>query len=190
MLKGWFHGSPVKNIKAFIITPESRYDSMEGRGIYLTKDYKIARGYAGSEGSVYEVEVKGSLLDMTTDDDLNRMIKMASEISGVDLTKLEGAENTFQGIRSGWFQIGDHAGLGVGWQLKNLLLNDEEFLQDRDGDAKALEVESKINEYLNEHDLWLYEDSKLGQVLLVKNPDKVKPAREIEVGSDDDVEML
>jgi hypothetical protein len=185
----WYHGSPVKNITQFVVD-QPRYDSLEGNGVYLTKSYGIARGYAGSEGSVYEVEVSGAILDMTNREELNRMVKMASKIVGFDVSQLALIPETLAEIISGRYQIGNHKGMGVGWQIKNILLNEESFISKPGADEQALLVENTINDYLHEHDAWLYEDTKLGLVMVIKNPDKVKPVQEIEVGSPEDEAFL
>lgn len=188
-MKTWFHGSPVKQIKSFVID-KPRYDSLEGSGVYLTQSYAVARGYAGSEGSVYELEVSGAILDLTTMDELNHMVKMASKIAGVNVRKLEYTEDTLKEITQGRYQIGSHKGMGIGWQIKNILLNNEAYISKPGSEEKALAVETKINEYLNEHDAWLYEDTKLGRVMVVKNPSKVVLLKEIEVGSEEDENNL
>lgn len=188
MRNKWYHGSPVKNIKQFVID-QPRYDSLEGNGIYLTRSYDIARGYAGETGSVYEVEVSGSLLDMTNPEELEKMVTMASQIVGFDVKKIELIPETLAEIMNGRYQIGNHKGMGVGWQIKNILLNEEQFITKPGADEKALLVETTINNYINSFDSWLYEDTKLGLILLIKNPDKAKPTKEIVVGSGDDLKM-
>lgn len=188
-MKSWYHGSPVKGIKSFVID-KPRYDSLEGAGVYLTKSYGIARGYAGPEGSVYEVEVSGAVLDLTTMIEIEHMVKMASKIAGVNVKKLEYAQETFESILQGRYQIGSHKGMGIGWQIKNILLNNESYISQAGAEEKALAVETKINEYLNEHDAWLYEDTKLGVVMVVKSPEKVLVVNEIEVGTTEDEERL
>lgn len=185
----WYHGSPIRNISGFVVD-QPRYDSLEGNGVYLTQSYTIARSYAGREGSVYEVEISGAILDMTNREELDRMVKQASNIVGFDIMKLELIPGTIEEILNGRYQIGNHKGMGVGWQIKNILLNEESFITKYGADEQALSVETKINEYLHNHDAWLYEDSKLGLVLIVKNPDKVKPIKEIIVGSTDDESNL
>lgn len=185
----WYHGSPVKGIKSFVVD-RPRYDSIEGQGVYLSQSYAIARGYAGPEGSVYEVELQGAILNMTSEDEIENMVSIASKIVGFNVRTLELAEETFKEIIQGRYQIGPHKGMGVGWQIKNLLLNHEPFIILEGADDKSLEVEVKINEYLMSHDAWLYEDTKLGLVIVVKNPEKVRPIKEIEVGTSSDEENL
>lgn len=189
MKERWYHGSPIKGLTNFVID-KPRYDSLEGNGVYLTQSYSIARGYAGSEGSVYEVELTGAILDMTTTEEIDQMVNMASKIAEIDVRQLGFAQETFVAILKGQYQIGPHKGMGIGWQIKNLLLNNEEFITQEGADDKALAVETKINEYLMEHDAWLYEDTKLGLVVVVKNPEKVIPIKEIEVGSKEDEALL
>lgn len=185
----WYHGSPVKNITLFVVD-QPRYDSLEGNGVYLTQSYSVARSYAGSEGSVYEVEVSGAILDMTNREELDIMVKIASKIVGFDVLKLALMAETLEEIINGRYQIGNHKGMGVGWQIKNILLNEESFITKPGADEQALDVETKINEYLHSHDAWLYEDTKLGLVMIIKNPDKVKPTKEIIVGSTEDESSL
>ena len=130
-----FHGSPNYGITEFSIEKQ-RYEPVEGVGVYLTTEYKIARGYAGSEGCVYICEVKnGAIFDATQSEEFEFLFEQVSKRSGVDLMALEYIKPTIKGLVSGQFQISDDC-TGLFWQIKNLLFNDEGFCQRTDGDKK------------------------------------------------------
>jgi hypothetical protein len=77
-----FHGSPIKNLKVITQT-ESDPGNFEGKAIYLTDSFSVAKDYAtdyqGHVGSVYEVDPVEPLLDLSSKDLINNFIEKSLE---------------------------------------------------------------------------------------------------------------
>ena len=186
-----FHGSPNKFITEFSLEAPSRYTPLEGNGLYLTADYKIARSYAGSEGSVYEVNVaKLKTLDFSTREEFDFILNELSRYIQKDLSKLEGLENTIEGLMSGHYRIRPGRDAGLNFQIKNLLDSDEIFHEQSDTQDILDKLDSWLYEYFNNYSVMKYHDLKLGIVWLGLKPEQIKIVKEINVCSEDEHEYL
>ena len=185
-----YHGSPVKNITEFHLdTP--RFESVEGRGVYLTENYKLARGYAGAEGSVYICQFKNqAIFDATSKEEFYYLIQKVSKDINFDLNSLEFLSLTLEGMVSGQYQITNEQGQGLTWQIKNLLYNDEGFNEEPNGEEKIKKLEDTIEEYLSQHSVIKYQDKTLGLIYLAKDPSILKIMQEVEIGSHEDESLL
>ena len=178
----WFHGSPVNNIKKFEET-KSKLSSLEGSGLYLTKNINIAKGYAGIEGSIYTCEINGSIFDTREIEAFDELINQICKKIDFNIRNCEGFKNTIEGLTSGYYKISNENGDGFSWQLTNLLNNDETFVQDKSGENKISDLKSLVNEYMSQFDGLLYNDIKLGEVLVIKNFDTIQITEEKSVDS-------
>lgn len=186
----WYHGSPIRQLKEFKID-NPRFQSVEGQGLYLTPDYKIARGYAGSEGSVYEVELQTSaIFDATEKTEFLYCLELVSKKIEFNLMDLDFIELTIESLVSGEYQITDEYNAGFAWQIKNLLLNDERFSSLTDGDEKIEIMQNEIKNYLSKHHIIKYVDKNLGLVKICKDPQVVCISKEIVVGSTEEENYL
>lgn len=186
-----YHGSPVKGIIEFSKDAPSRFQSIEGDGLYISPDYKIARSYAGSEGSVYEISLnKNLILDLRTDEEFLDMIKKISDKTGIDILKLDGITNTLEGLVSGHYRIRPSGDSGFNWQIKQLLDANEDFTLRNDCEEIYEIIDSYIIDYFSYHDVMIYNDLKLGIVYLSMNPEKVLILKEIQVCTEDEHDYL
>lgn len=187
-----YHGSPNQNIDKFSLDNEPRYNSVEGRGVYMTVDYKIARGYAGSEGSIYVCELKTSaIFDATDDEEFNYLIELISKKINFSIKDVDYLKETISGLVSGEYRISDDdGGEGLFWQIKNLLLNTEKFCSLTNSDSLLEEIREFLREYMTQHPIIKYNDKNLGLIYLGKNSDYIKIINEIKVGSQEDEDLL
>lgn len=185
-----YHGSPTQNISEFHLdTP--RYQSVEGSGVYLTESYKIARGYAGSEGSVYVCEFsKSNIFDATNESEFKFLFERVSKIIKFDLMKVEYINETIAGFIKGQYRINNDTNDGINWQIKNLLLNDDSFNDLENQDEILEQIFEVVDEYLNDHFMIKYIDPGLGIVYVCRDPNYIKIAQEIVIGSPEDIELL
>lgn len=81
-----YHGSPNKNITSLQIGVKDTTGDQYGRGIYLTSDYNEAKGYAGSDGKVYKVQLDSNINLYNMKDKLSDSIKeqVKKELSNSD----------------------------------------------------------------------------------------------------------
>lgn len=185
-----YHGSPVKNIKEFNLD-QTRFEPVEGSGIYFTIDYKIARGYAGSEGSVYLCLLKNNaIFDATNKDEFTFLIELMSNSINYNLLSLDFINETINSFIDGQYKITDDSISGIFWQFKNLLLNDEKFTSLNDFEEKLTKLKEFIKEYIDQHSVLKYFDKNLGLIFLAKDPSIIKIIEEIEVGSEQEETFL
>lgn len=187
-MKLW-HGSPARGIQEFNLD-NIRFESIEGYGTYLTPTYSIARSYAGAEGSVYQCEVRGAIFDGTSREEYKSLIQDISKKIKFDLTSLEYISSTIDGLISGEYQISDHDGYGMTWQILNVLDADDRYHELDNGDEIKEEIKELIRDYMDQHDAIKYHDKKLGLVVVCKNPTVIKIVDEVEIGSDQDLELI
>jgi hypothetical protein len=188
-----YHGSPIKGITEFHLNTEERYASVEGRGLYLTDSYSIARSYAGSEGSVYELKIKNlAIFDATSSEEFNFCLETLSKKINFNLLNLEYVKETIDGLISGQYRITDSGDGGFAWQIKNLLDSDDFFMNERSNDSDEVykTIYSYLNEYLKEHSILKYNDLKLGEIYLCFEPERLIIDKEIEISSKDDEKRI
>ncbi len=185
-----YHGSPAKNIIEFNLD-SVRFESVEGKGVYLTPSYNLARGYAGAEGSVYICSIKnGAIFDATQVEEFEFLLKQASKKINFNLLNLSYIKETLQGLAEGQYQITNEQGSGINWQLKNLLYNNEDFNSLNNQEELIKILEEYIEDYLQQHQIIKYKDKSLGIIFLAKDPLMVKILQEIEVGSSLDEDFI
>lgn len=185
-----YHGSPAKGISEFNLD-SVRFESVEGKGVYLTPNYRLARGYAGAEGSVYICEIKGSaIFDATQIEEFNFLLTQASKVINFNLLFLDYIKPTIQGLVDGQYQITNEQGNGINWQLKNLLYNDDKFNSLNNQEEVIKSLEDYIEDYFSQHQVLKYKDKSLGIIFLAKDPLIIKILQEIEVGSDLEEDFL
>jgi hypothetical protein len=185
-----YHGSPIHNLSEFQID-KPRYTPVEGAGVYLTLNYKIARGYAGSEGCVYVCELKSeAIFDATDGNEFRLLFSHISKAIGFELSEIQFFKETIQGLVSGQYQVSNDDGSGLFWQVKNLLLNEEKFTLLSDSDEKLELINSIIDDYLSQHPVLKYNDKGLGLVFVCRDPNLLKIVHSIDIGSDEDLDLL
>lgn len=187
-----YHGSPNQNIEKFNIDNEPRYNLVEGNGIYMTVDYKIARSYAGSEGSVYLCElITGAVFDATSEEEFNFVVDKISKKINYPIKNVDYYKETISGLVSGQYRISDdNKGEGLFWQIKNLLLNTEEFCSMKNSDTLIEDINEFLKEYMHQHPIIKYNDKNLGLIYLGKDANYIKIINEIKVGSKEDEDLL
>jgi hypothetical protein len=184
-----YHGSPVRNITEFHLE-NIRFESVEGYGTYFTHDYRIAREYAGSEGSVYECQINGAVFDATSTEAFCLMISQINNKIKFDLNSVEYLKETINGLVQGQYQISDHAKSGLTWQILNLLDNNESFHSIDNKEEIIQIIQQHIKEYMADHCALKYIDLKLGITYVCKDPSCIKILKEITIGSIEDEESL
>jgi hypothetical protein len=185
-----YHGSPKQGITEFCFD-NPRYQSVEGAGVYLTNDYRVARGYAGSEGAVYVCELKPqAIFDATDPAEFTGLLARIGKDINFDVTSLDSMAVTIAGLVSGQYQITNEQGTGLNWQIRNVLINDENFCSLPDADEKLERIEQMVNEYMSEHSVLKYVDKLLGLVFVCRDASALKITGEVAVGSDDELPFL
>ena len=185
-----YHGSPIQGITEFEIE-NPRFEPVEGTGVYLTPKYSLARGYAGSEGAVYICEFKtNAIFDATNKNEFIFLFQKISKKIKYNIMKLNGINETINGLFSGQYQITDESSSGVTWQLRNLLLNDEIFNELPNADDKLETMKSEVKEYFEQHPILKYNDKTLGLIYVCRNPSVLKIVGWVDVGSKEDTELL
>lgn len=185
-----YHGSPCVTIKEFNLD-NKRYELVEGDGVYFTQDYRIARKYAGSEGAIYVCSLRSSaVFDATNPEEYSSLFESISKKINFDLTSLDYIEETIENLVSGQYLINDEIGMGLSWQIINLLNNDENFVSLKDSEEKIQIVKSEIAQYLQDHGVWKYNDKLMGLIMLCRNPTLIKIDEIIMVGSKEDENLL
>lgn len=185
-----FHGSPSHTITEFSIE-NPRFESVEGTGVYLTTDYRIARGYAGSEGCVYVCELKDqAIFDATNVEEFEQLLLRVGKFINFNVLDVECMNLTVRGLVSGQYQITNEQGHGLNWQVRNVLLNNEAFCKLSDYDEKLEEISTQIQSYLDDHSVVKYMDKRLGLVFVCRNPSQLKIVGSIVVGSDEEIDLL
>jgi hypothetical protein len=185
-----YHGSPTHGITEFSLD-DPRFESVEGSGVYLTLNYKLARGYAGSEGCVYICKFDTeAVFDATDKNEFNELLRRLSKKINFNILDVDFVSETVNGLVSGQYQITDQNSSGLFWQIKNLLFNNEDFMNFSDSEDKIDIIKVEIDEYLDQHPIVKYNDKSLGLIYLCKIPSYLKIIKSIIVGSDEDLELL
>lgn len=185
-----YHGSPSHDITEFKLD-NPRFNPVEGSGVYFTKDYRIARGYAGSEGCVYICEFTNhSIFDATSEDEFKNLFKKISKKIGWNILKLPYINETIKGMINGSYKIVDDGDSGISWQIRNLLYNNDEFNKLENPDEITDQVSSMIKDYFSEHFILKYNDKSLGLIFLCKEPSIIKIVDKVTIGSDEDEALL
>jgi hypothetical protein len=185
-----YHGSPVHGLTEFSIE-NPRFEPVEGSGVYLTQDYRVARRFAGSEGCVYVCKLKSDcVFDATSKNEFKTLLQKISKKIGFNLFSLEHIDQTITGLVSGQYQITGHSSSGFSWQIGDLLSNNSSFLSIENNDEKLELVKNEIDDYLNQHPILKYNDKNLGLVYLCRDPQILKISETIDVGSDAELELL
>lgn len=186
-----YHGSPYQNIKEFNLDRPRFENPTEGFGIYLTEQYKVARDYAGSEGSIYVCELTNqATFDSTQIEEYEFILKKISKQIKFDLLKLDYMDLTLKNLVHGQYQISTIEGTGFSWQIKNLLYNNEAFLSLKNSEEITDLVVKLIEEYLAEHYTLKYNSGNIGTVYVVRDPSIIKINKEIVIGSKEDEENI
>lgn len=189
-----FHGSPARNIEKFKLE-SSRYQSLEGTGVYFTMNYRLARKYAGSEGSIYKCELKvNSFFDATTADDFTDLFEKISKLIGMDILKIEGCSKLINGLTKGQYEINDEQELGLFFHVKRMLSNSEKFNSKFEDnlDETLTEIKEFISNHMSQYPVMKYNSGEphLGAFFIVRDCSLIAIRSEIEVGSDLDIEYL
>lgn len=189
-----FHGSPARGIVKFELR-ESRFESLEGTGLYCTLDYRVARKYAGSEGSVYKCELLSTnVFDATEAEEFETLFTKLSKAIGFKINSCSNFNKLVSFFVKGQYQITDEQNTGLYFQIERFLENDEIFVEKFQDETSEIYEKIKIflNEYMSQFSIMKYNsgDSKLGLVYIVRNCDLISILEEIEIGSDKDIDNL
>jgi GNAT superfamily N-acetyltransferase/8-oxo-dGTP pyrophosphatase MutT (NUDIX family) len=187
-----YHGSPTQGLTDLFYDPAfTRRDAgtlVEGEGVYLTESYRVARGYAGSEGSIYEVKLKadGVFLADKKQSYLD-IYKSVQKKFKINLARMETKwciERSMDGTGSV---------TGFGDSIRQVLVNDESFVTNPDNENKAEEIQEFINQEIAGWPVVRYLDPNIDDgrthvyVVRQDSPGQhIQIVREIVVMSDED----
>ena len=191
-----YHGSPTAGLTDLFYDPEfARMDVnelVEGAGVYLTESYRVARSYAGSEGSVYEVKLKAaSVLRADQEQNYLDLLERAGKQFQVDLSGIDFHHPIDRCVE------GRGSVTNFGEAVRMILLNEESFVMDTANEDKAEQIRDFINQDISEWPVVRYLDPNIDDgrthVYVVRQDQPgqhVRIVREIPVGSPEDEEML
>lgn len=190
-----FHGSPARNIDHFKLE-NSRYQSLEGTGIYFTLNYRFARKYAGSEGSIYKCTIKtDSYFDATQENDFIYLFEKISQLISYDILKLKDFNKLISGLLKGQYEINEENNQGLSSHLIRFLKKDENFFshfESDDIDQIFENITKFIKNYMSQYSVMKYNSGEpsVGAFFIVRDCSLISIRSEIEVGSDLDIEYL
>jgi oligoribonuclease (3'-5' exoribonuclease) len=192
-----YHGSPTQGLTDLFYDPAfTRRDAgtlVEGDGVYLTESYRVARGYAGAEGSIYEVQLKATAVFLADKKksylDIYRQVKKKF---GIDLAKMKHTDWDIKRCQEGRGSV-----TNFGDSIRHILLNDEGFATDPANADKPEEIRDFINQEIAEWPVVRYLDANIDDgkthVYVVRQDtpgQHIKIIREIVVMSNEDEEAL
>ena len=166
-----YHGSRFQNLTSLDFDKErSRAELTEGDGIYLTDSYKVAAEYAGSEGSVYKLEIFCPIFKAYERESFQNVLNEMENEYSIKFSSIAYVDSTIDTVVEGRSSIQN-----FGNSIKLILDNDEDFvrLSEKKGLDLSDQIAKNIRDKIHGYNAWAYYDEAIDQgkslVYLVKN---------------------